>query len=301
MSFAPSKKQLQSPTSHSHRSKNSHHFYDLAQNYSHFGSRPSLDTDPSYRLDILNSNIIRINQQQEALLPLIDHIDVSEMRTCLENNEYLAREILEKNQEIDERMERLEEFIQNYGPKLENRGTGKVERTEPIERMERIDKSPRAEVRLLEKGVKKIVLKITQNDEILASVEKGMQKIQKTIEEKLESETNTRSAKVEKRIERNMKEFNMTVEDVNKGVEVGFERLEKAVEDLYQKVDYYKGFAQENSKEQVFGEIKAVVGKKFEQHFQQFHEKYHRDIEGLYRVFISSRLKNQFLGRNLDC
>lgn len=234
MSFTPSKKPHQSPPSLSHRSKSHHHFYDLAQNYSHFGSRPSLDADPSYRLDILNSNIIRINQQQEALLPLIDHLDIPEMRNCLENNEYLTREMLSKNQEMDERMERLEELIQNYGLKIENRRTVKVEREEPI--IERIDKSPRAEVRLLEKGVKKIVMKITQNDDILASVEKGMQKIQKTIEDKLESETNTRSTKVEKRIERNMKEFNMTVEDVNKGVEVGFERLEKAVEDLYQKV-----------------------------------------------------------------
>jgi len=55
-------------------------------------------------------------------------------------------------------------------------------------------------------------------------------------------------------------------------------------------VDYYKGFAQENNKEQVFGEIKAVVGNKFEQHFQKFHEKYHRDIEGLYRVFLFQKL-----------
>ncbi len=55
-------------------------------------------------------------------------------------------------------------------------------------------------------------------------------------------------------------------------------------------MDYYKGFAQENNKEQVFGEIKAVVGNKFEQHFQKFHEKYHRDIEGLYRVFLFQKL-----------
>ena len=51
-------------------------------------------------------------------------------------------------------------------------------------------------------------------------------------------------------------------------------------------MDYYKGFAQENNREKVFGEIKAVVGKKFEEHFQKFREKHHRDIEGLYRVFF---------------
>ena len=232
MSFAPVKKAHQT-TSSTHSAKNSHHFYDLTHNnYSHFASRSSLDTDPSYRLDILNANIIRINQQQEALLPLVDNIDLHKMHSYIEKNEHLAKEISYRNQEIDERLEGLEEIIQNFGSRI----TIKTERTEPIERIERIAQSPRAEVKLMEKGVKKIVVKMTQNDEILASVEQGIHKMQKTIEDKLESEMNVRATKVEKRIERNMKEFNMTVEDVNKGVGVGFERLEKAVDGLYQKV-----------------------------------------------------------------
>jgi len=290
MSFGPAKKSHQNNPS-THSTKNSHHFYDLPHNtYSHFASRSSLDTDPSYRLDILNSNIVRINQQQEALIPLIGQMDLPRMQAYIEKNEHLAREISYRNEEIDERLDGLEELVQNYGSKIHHEGS-RIERTEPIERIERIDKSPRGEVRLMEKGVKKIVVKMQQNDEILASVEQGIQNMQQTIEEKLESEMDVRSTKVEKRIERNLKEFNLTVEDINKGVGVGFERLEKAVEDLYHKVDYYKGFAQENSREKLLGEIKAVVGRKFEEHFQKFREKHHKDIEGLYREFGMLRLE----------
>ena len=223
MSFAPSKKNSQRDSYDPHKSRYTSHD-SPAQAFSQMRTRESAESDLSYRVDVLTSNMVRINQQQEALLPVFDMADIS---PGIEKSEELAKSIQERNRACEQRLNRLEDLLRSFQGRMETT----IPRSSTVE-----PKYPKPDLSHIERNIKSVVTSIGERDDTLFGLKANWTKFQKAVDKRAETQCSEKENNSEKKIELYSTAFNTTTNDIHSGVNVGFERLEEAVNDLYNKV-----------------------------------------------------------------
>jgi flagellar biosynthesis chaperone FliJ len=224
MTFAPSKKHLpkESFDSMKHSRLSS---YDSPNNFysSSLHTRASFDSDFSHRLDVLDSNIFRINQQQEALYPLTHMLD---MTSSMAKYDKFVREIEHQNHENDDRLKTIEDLMGKYHSSLEG----------SLHKINGEPKAPKTDLKHIERNVKNTITQINEKNEVLVTMKSNMHSFQNNLEKRIEHESASRTHNLEPKIDNYTHEFKAAVSNLHGSVNVGFGRLEDAVKDLYEKV-----------------------------------------------------------------
>ena len=221
MSFAPSRKNTQRDVQDTQKSRQNTHEFSIPA-FSQMRTRES-DADVSYRLDVLTSNMVRINQQQEALLPVFELEDITPE---IVQSEELAKSIQDRHQACEERLRKVEGLLHGFKEKMDSM----IPRSTPEQRSQKPDFTS------IEKNVKSVVTTIGDRDDTLQTVKANWTKFQKNIEKKAETQCTDKENNSEKKVELYSTAFNASSKDLHTGVNLGFERLEEALSDLFIKV-----------------------------------------------------------------
>mmetsp|Transcript_2648 Transcript_2648/g.2286 ORF Transcript_2648/g.2286 Transcript_2648/m.2286 type:complete len:110 (-) Transcript_2648:345-674(-) len=109
MSFAPRKNGVR-PKSPEGQKKSTTQLQDSPYTIQ---SRQKANVEPELqsRLDVLESHLSRVSNQQDALLPLMNMLDLG---PSVAKNENLLKGLSKKGQDTEDRISRLEEALKSY-------------------------------------------------------------------------------------------------------------------------------------------------------------------------------------------
>ena len=231
MSFAPSKKHLpkESFESMKHSRLSS---YDSPNNFysSSLHTRASFDSDFSHRLDVLDSNIVRINQQQEVLFPLTNMLDMTSVTSNFTKYDKLVHDIEHQNHYNEDRLRHIEGLMSKYNSSLEH----------SLHKINGEPKAPKPDLKFLDRGIKNTVNQLQEKDELLNTLKSDIHEFHTNLEKRINHENASRAHMLEPRIDNYTHEFKDAVGNLHNNVNIGFGRLEDAVKDLYEKVSLMK-------------------------------------------------------------
>jgi len=232
----------------------------------------NIDGDYENRINTLESNLSKISNQQDALLPLMNALDFV---PSLSRNENMLKTLAKKNQETEERMMRIEHLAKVYQQSVE----GTAVKLNAMPKIIHVDTS------LVEKNIKDVSDQVNRQGHSIKEIEANFGSIQRSIETQV-SETITGSSRtMELRLEKQRNDFNGALNDLSKNIDLTFKKFEDAVRDLYVQADNFDQFTKENNKKRNLDDISEFISLKFQEQFDFFNEKYDRDIDNLYREF----------------
>lgn len=256
MSFGPKKASRKASPETAKKLGNSYlneNFPLSAQGKNNSQSQILLDPDLSSRIEMLESNLSRISTQQDALLPLMNMLEIAPTMT---RNENLLKNLHKKGQETEDRISRLEQMVRGYQQNIET----------TISRIGSLNSAPKvvqADTSLLEKSLKDVSNQITKQSTAVKEVENNLGQMQKTIETKVTETTTNSSRALELRLERQRGEFSSALNDFSKDIDLTFKKFEDAVKDLYSQVTYREGIVYNiNRQKSLKNLLKGIVDRR---------------------------------------
>ncbi len=182
------------------------------------------DPDHLSRIEALEADLSKVSKQQDALLPLMNMMEIG---PALTKNENLLKGVHKKNQETEDRITRLEQLMINYQQNIENTVT-------------KINSAPKVapvDTSFIEKGLKDVTLQMNKQANSIRDLESNFGNAQKSLENKVTETIAINSKAIEMRLEKQRIEFNTTITELNSNVDLSFKKFEEAVQELYGQVN----------------------------------------------------------------
>lgn len=223
MSFAPAKKGSRKPSPESvRRTGNSYMDMTIPSSAQHKRYQ-SGDPDIIGRIEMIESNLSRISNQQDALLPLMNMLEVA---PAMSRSENALKSLNKKGQDTEDRILRLENMVKNYQQNVEN----------TIYRLNSAPKVIQTDTSMLEKALKDVTNQANRQGSSIKELESHIQHTQKSLETKSNDAITNSTRALEYKLERQRGEFNGALNDLSKNIDVTFKKFEDAVRELYGQV-----------------------------------------------------------------
>ena len=224
MSFAPKIKRKNSPGSPGLSQHKRSGFLESPTYASNFSTRTKgiIEPEIATRLEVIEANLSRISQQQDALLPLMNMIDLS---SIVAKNEGLMKSLHKKSSETDEKLGKLEQGLKIFQMNTEN-SISKISAQKP-----QIDLS------LFEKNFKSIINQINDQGGALRNLETNIINFEKVIDTRFKDENTANQKLIETRLEKHKQDINMALNEFRTSNQNSLKRYEEAIKDLNIKVN----------------------------------------------------------------
>ena len=186
----------------------------------------NLEPELFTRLEVIEANLSRISQQQDALLPLMNMIDLTSNVT---KNEGMMKSLHKKCAETDEKLARLEQGLKAFQGNIEN-SISKIS----------VQKQPQVDLSLFEKNFKNIINQINDQGGALRDLETNVVDFQKAIDSQLKEESKTTQRLIENSLEKHKQDINIALNEFRANNQNSFKRYEEVLKDLHLKVIYFQ-------------------------------------------------------------
>jgi len=210
MSFAAPKKSSRKTSPDSFR-KGGNSF--LENNLASIHQRSAhYNIDPDYlnRIDTLENELSKISKQQDALLPLMNMLEVT---PTLAKNETLLKGINRRSQETEDRISRLEQLMKNYHQNIEQT-VSRINTTAP--KVTPIDTS------FIENSLRDVSSQVNRQGNSIKELESTFGNLQKSVETKVTETISNSTRTMEIKLERQRTDFNTALSDLSKNVDLTF-------------------------------------------------------------------------------
>jgi len=282
MSFAPTKnstRRKKSPGGSPHKPERAFHgsrlgiespsTMSLPRNSKNITGNPELDLPQ--KLEILESNLTRVSQQQEALLPLMNMIDLA---PSVQKNEGILKSLHKKQSETESQQSKLENMFRNYQTNVDSTLT-KLS-TRPVSNFD---------AGLFEKNLKSIGNQVTDQQAQFRELEDKFTKLEQGVGDKLHEELGMLYQKVENKLEKHRSETIAALKELKTGTNSNLKRFDEVLKDIMTKSEKFADFMKQNDRKKILEDIDQLVTLKNREQLEYFKDKYNRDIDNLYSEF----------------
>jgi len=271
MSFAPSKTKRKSSPDSPNRTQDKRSQMLESPSYSFpMRSTANLTPDVASRLEVIESNLSRVSNQQDALLPLMNMVDVTQN---LAKNETLMKNLHKKCAETDERTAKMEQLFKSYQSNIDA----------TLTKIASQQNKPTFDSALFEKNIKGIVTQVNDQGTALKELDNNFSSYQKTMDARLKDEFGNNAKLLDNRLDKNKQDFTGSLNELKASTVNALKRLDESNRDLSAKCEKMTEFIQANSKQKLMEEMQDLISHKLQEHFEFLREKYDKDIDNLYR------------------
>lgn len=235
-------------------------------------SRMNLDPESSSRLEVLEAHLSRVSNQQDALLPLMNMLDLA---PNVAKNENLLKGLSKKGTETDEKIFRLEEMLRNYQGEIEN----------TIQKINSLPKPQQFDAALFERNLKMLNSQVNEQQNSIKDMQHTMDDFHKNFEQRIDDEADNNLKHMETKLEKQKLEFTHAINDLKKTINETLKKLDEALGDLYNRGDRYEEYMHANDRNKIMAQVQEIVATRFQQQFEFFRDKYDKDLENLFREF----------------
>jgi len=226
MSFGPPKKNITKfPTELGRKASNPNWAANIPYPIQGQEIHKNIDADQENRINVLEANLSKISNQQDALLPLMNALDFVPSLTKSEN---ALRAIAKKNQETEERIMKLEQLARAYQQNVEGTAV----------KLNAMPKIVHVDTTFVEKSIKDVSNQVNRQEHAIREIEANFGSIQRSIEAQVSDTITSSSRAMELRLERQRNDFNGALNDLSKNIDLTFKKFEDAVRDLYVQVEF---------------------------------------------------------------
>ena len=193
----------------------------------HHARSANYNIDPDYlsRIEVLESDLSKISKQQDALLPLMNMLEVT---PTLMKNENLLKNINKRSQDTEDRITRLEHLMKNYHQNIE----------QTVAKINSTPKVTQVDTSFIENSLRDVSNQVNRQENSIKELEGDFGNLQKSVETKVTETITNSSRTMELKLERQRTDFNTALSDLSKNVDLTFKKFEDAVRELYGQVKF---------------------------------------------------------------
>jgi hypothetical protein len=271
MSFAPPKsKRNKSPGSPRTQEKRSGFLESPSYSIPQPRNRGNLDPELATRLEILESNLSRVSNQQDALLPLMQMLDLA---TTVNKTENLMKTLHKKCAETDDKIVKLEQVFKGYQSSIDA----------SISKITSQKQQPNIDTSIIEKSMKGVVNQVNEQADSIKSLENNVINFQKTIDSRFREEFGGNQKNIENKLEKIRTEITNIVNEIKNTSSTSLKKFEENLKDMTLKSEKIGEFMAANNRQKLIDDIQDLMNTKLQEHFEFIREKYDKDIDNLCR------------------
>ena len=192
----------------------------LPRNSKIITGNPELDLPQ--KLDILENNLTRVSQQQEALIPLMSMIDLA---PSVQKNEGILKGLHKKQSETDEKVLKLEQMFRNYQTNVDS--TLSKLSTRPVSNFD---------AGLFEKNLKSIGNQVADQATQFKELEDKFTTLESAVGERLQDELGMLYRNVEAKLDKHRMETITALGELKNGTNNNLKRFDEVLKDIMSKV-----------------------------------------------------------------
>mmetsp|Transcript_76412 Transcript_76412/g.88840 ORF Transcript_76412/g.88840 Transcript_76412/m.88840 type:complete len:513 (+) Transcript_76412:104-1642(+) len=236
------------------------------------GSRPEIDGDIHKQYDKLEANLSHVSTQQDALLPLMNLL---ELAPSVQKSVGLMKLLGKRQEETDIKLAKFEESLR-LSQKHTDLQIQKANDRQPIDVPDSAS---------FEKSLKSVFNRVAEQQYQYKDLENKLSNLDKSVDDRLKVDLDSLSKTVESKLDKHRQETINDLKDLKNGTNQNLKKFDDVLKDIMGKSEKFADFMQYNERQKILEDINSLITMKNQQHFEFFRDKYDKDIENLYREF----------------
>lgn len=181
------------------------------------------ELDINTRVDMLESNLGRVTNQQDSLLPLMNMLEIA---PNVAKNDNMVKNLHKKAQESDDKILRLELMLKNQQAAIDQSMT----------KIASHSKYPQFDPVVFERNMKQLGDQLNDQKKTLSNIQNKFANNQKVIEKRLQEEHDNNTKSIDAKVDKYSNEFNNAINEMRQAIESAFQKFDEGLKQLAERV-----------------------------------------------------------------
>jgi chromosome segregation ATPase len=181
------------------------------------------EVDVNTRLEMLESNLARVTNQQDSLLPLMNMLEIA---PNVAKNDNLVKNLHKKSQETEDKITKMEQALKNFQFALDQNVT----------RLQNQAKPQQFDAVLFERNLKNLGQQINEQKSALSSFDNRLSNHKTLLETKLQAENENNTTLLDQKFDKYSSDFNHAIGELKNNINDALKKFDEGLGVLYTKV-----------------------------------------------------------------